>query len=78
MRQDELEGIRAKEIWRNSDLDLLGYGNRKTRRRWVETEGFPEPIILGPNSIGWIPEEVRDWTKRRARGAAPQPSRPRA
>ena len=82
MRQDELESllakIHAKEIWRNSDLDTLGYGDRKTRRRWIVTEGFPEPIVLGPNSIGWHAEEVREWTKARPRGLAPQPPRAKA
>jgi predicted DNA-binding transcriptional regulator AlpA len=67
---------RAKEIGRYSDLKLLGFAtDRATLRRHIATEGFPEPIVLGPNSVGWVMDEVRAWFAARPRGQAPQPLR---
>ena len=66
----------AKEIWRYADLLLLGYAtDRATLRRQIARDGFPEPIVIGPNSVGWVSNEVRSFFAARPRGAAPQPSR---
>jgi prophage regulatory protein len=29
---------------------------------------FPQPVQLGPNSVGWIEEEVDEWIASRPRG----------
>jgi prophage regulatory protein len=36
--------------------------------RKVKAGTFPQPIQLGPNSIGWIDEEVDAWIASRPRG----------
>ena len=81
MKNSDFEKSRAdaKVLWRFSDLKALGIvEDRATGRRWMDTEGFPQPIILGPNSLAWDAEEVRQWVKSRPRGAAPQPPRAKA
>lgn len=74
----EFEAIVLRELWRFADLRLLGIvADRKTLRRWMETQGFPQPIILTANSIAWRSAEVREWVDSRPRGLAPQPARQR-
>jgi prophage regulatory protein len=35
--------------------------------RKMQAGDFPQPILLGPNSVGWIEEEVDAWSKSRPR-----------
>jgi predicted DNA-binding transcriptional regulator AlpA len=66
----------AKVLWRFCDLKFLGYATgRATLRRQIVRDGFPKPIVLGPNSVAWDAEEVRAWLMCRPRGSAPQPRR---
>jgi predicted DNA-binding transcriptional regulator AlpA len=68
----------AKVLWRFFDLKFLGYAtDRATLRRQIVRDGFPKPIVLGPNTVAWDADEVRAWLAGRPRGAAPQPSRPK-
>lgn len=47
---------------RFSDLKSLGVvGNWVTLRRWIEREGFPPGIKLGPNTRAWEQSEVEAW-----------------
>jgi len=47
---------------RFSDLKKRGIvGNWPTLLRWIETEGFPPGIQLGPNSRAWPEAEVAEW-----------------
>jgi len=32
--------------------------NRMTLKRWIEQEGFPPGILLGPNSRAWCESKV--------------------
>jgi predicted DNA-binding transcriptional regulator AlpA len=76
MAPSNTEELRAKEIWSFRDLKALGIVNdRATLRRRIASEGFSQPVILGPNSVGWIADEVRSWLASRPRGPAPQPLR---
>ena len=69
----------AMVLWRFNVLKALGIvEDRATLRRWMATEGFPPPLILGPNSLAWDAEETRQWVKNRLCGAAPQPPRAKA
>jgi hypothetical protein len=39
--------------------------NWPTLRRWVEKEGFPPGLMLGPNTRGWREEEINEWLASR-------------
>jgi predicted DNA-binding transcriptional regulator AlpA len=68
----------ARELWRFSDLKLLGFvDDRATLRRRIANDGFPQPLVLSANAIAWVAEEVREWIAGRPRGPAPQPARTR-
>lgn len=34
--------------------------------RWVSEGIFPEPVRIGPNSVGWEASTVNDWVELRA------------
>jgi predicted DNA-binding transcriptional regulator AlpA len=36
-----------------------------TLRRWIEREGFPPGILLGPNTRAWPEEDVERWLASR-------------
>jgi prophage regulatory protein len=57
--------IRKPELCRNLGISPV------TLWRWTRREGFPAPIKLGPNSVGWIEAEINEWLAARAaeRGA---------
>jgi hypothetical protein len=68
--------IQAKSFWPFSDLKAQGIVNdRATLRRWMREQEFPQPVILGPNSLAWKADLVRDWVASRPCGPAPQPKR---
>jgi prophage regulatory protein len=39
--------------------------------RQIQTETFPKPVQLGPNSVAWIEEEIDEWIASRPRGLIP-------
>lgn len=55
--QTPLEGrfVRAKE------LSLRLGISTPTLYDWMRTEGFPQKVRLGPNSVAWRGEEIRAW-----------------
>jgi prophage regulatory protein len=55
------------EIYRFADLKQRRIvNNRMTLRRWIDSQGFPRHLRLGPNSIGWLKSEVEAWLSARA------------
>lgn len=40
--------------------------NRTTLHRWIDSNGFPPGIKIGPNSRAWPAEEVEAWIEARA------------
>lgn len=57
--------------------DLVARGvvtNRMTLRRWMalpfDEDPFPQPIVLGKNSIAWRAEDVSAWLDRRQKRGA--------
>jgi hypothetical protein len=52
--------------------------NHVTLKRWIEREGFPPGLLLGPNSRAWRASDVEAWLDSRPtcvaepRGAAKQ------
>ena len=52
-------------IYREKDvLALLGV-SKATLWRWRRDGGFPHPIQLGPNTVGWLREDVHEWLEAR-------------
>jgi hypothetical protein len=50
------------KFWRFSDLREIGVvRNRVTLRRWIEKEGFPAGLLLGPNTRVWPNDQVEAW-----------------
>ena len=44
--------------------DLVARGiinNRMTLSRWIEQEGFPPGLMLGPNTRAWRESDVEAW-----------------
>jgi predicted DNA-binding transcriptional regulator AlpA len=40
--------------------------NRMTLTRWMQSNGFPQPLRLGANSVAWSEAEVMTWLSQRA------------
>ncbi len=55
-------------IIRKKELALILGISEATVYRWIKSEGLPEPIKLGSNSVGWKLSEVQAWLDSRARG----------
>ena len=43
------------------------FQNRTTLRRWLAAGLFPQPILLGPNSLAWKQSDVEEWIAQRAK-----------
>lgn len=59
--------LRTKDLSRQLRISLA------TLHRWRRSKTFPEPIKLGPNSVGWPEEVVQDWLNKRAEAARDVP-----
>lgn len=60
--------LRLREV-----ISTLGFGSRTTIWRAVKRGDFPQPVIIGRNSIGWRADEIEAWVAalpRRGYGAA--------
>ena len=44
--------------------------SHSTLWRWVRSQRFPEPVQLGPNTVGWRVEDLRDWMAQPTSGTA--------
>lgn len=49
---------------KNTVLALLGI-SETTLRRWMDTDGFPRPVQLGPRAVGWIASDCAQWLASR-------------
>jgi len=57
------------KLLRFSDLKARGIvGNWVTLLRWIEREGFPPGIKLGPHSRAWREDEIEAWLSSRPAG----------
>jgi predicted DNA-binding transcriptional regulator AlpA len=68
----------TKRVKRFGQLKAEGIvDSRATLNRWMSdaVDPFPQPLVLSPNMIGWLSDEVDAWLARHPRGKAPQPSR---
>jgi len=49
-------------LLRFCDLKARGIvGNWVTLKRWIEREGFPPGVKLGPNTRAWPESEIDEW-----------------
>lgn len=64
-------------ILRLNDVRKLLNLHKSTIYRLIERKEFPAPIRLGPNSVGWLREEIEEWIASRPRGVV-QDSSPSA
>ena len=55
-----------KEILRAKQLCNKLHISRATLWRWVNSGNFPQPIQLGPNTVGWKSEQVQSWIDSRS------------
>ena len=56
----------ATVFLRFADLKERGIvGNWMTLRRWIEREGFPPGVKLGPNTRAWAEGEIERWLESR-------------
>ena len=54
------------KFMRFADLKARGIvGNWMTLRRWIEREGFPPRVKLGPNTRAWAEGEIEQWLESR-------------
>ena len=55
-----------RKLIRFFDLQKRGIvGNRMTLSRWIENEGFPPGVLLGPNTRAWEEDAVETWLASR-------------
>lgn len=53
-------------LLRFADLKERGVvSNWVTLRRWIDREGFPPGLLLGPNSRAWSDAEISSWLASR-------------
>jgi prophage regulatory protein len=50
-------------------LDRTGYKSAMTLWRKERAGEFPARVQVGPNSVGWVEEEVEAWLRSRPRAA---------
>ena len=53
-------------ILRNRDVCEMLKISPTTLWRWSGNGGFPSPIQLGPNTVGWIGAEIESWLAGKA------------
>lgn len=54
-------------ILRMAEVQKLVGLHKSTIYRLIDANEFPKPIKLGPNSVGWLREEIDKWIATRER-----------
>jgi predicted DNA-binding transcriptional regulator AlpA len=58
--------VSVSVLVRFRDLKARGIvSNHVTLKRWIEKEGFPPGILLGPNSRAWLESDIDAWLASR-------------
>jgi hypothetical protein len=58
-------------LLRFGDLKRYGVNNWPTLQRWIEKQGFPAGIYLGPNTRAWDQSECDAWLASRPKAVPP-------
>jgi prophage regulatory protein len=45
--------------------EKIGF-KHSTIYKWIDEEGFPKPVTLGPRAVGWLEHEVDAWLEVQA------------
>lgn len=61
-------------IYRVKDLTKMLNVSAMTLWRWERSGRFPKRIQLGPNSVGWLVDDVQAWLMNRPRGVGSKAS----
>jgi predicted DNA-binding transcriptional regulator AlpA len=57
----------SERLLRFADLKERGIVNNwPTLRRWIQYQGFPPGIVLGPNTRAWTESEIDAWLANRS------------
>jgi len=60
----DVSTARLKILRTNEVAEMLGV-SRVTLWRWTQRGLLPPKRIIGPNTVGWIEEEIQSWIKSR-------------
>lgn len=61
---DALSISRGERLLRRRDVQEKTSLSSTTIHRYMQTEGFPRPVRLGPNCSRWLESEVNEWINR--------------
>ncbi len=53
------------KVLRFNEVKKLINMSRSSLARWEKAGTFPERVVLGENSVGWLEEEIMEWIRRR-------------
>ena len=68
MKRQQTKSENKKTFLRYRDFIESGLvSNRTTLDRWIESNDFPKPYRLGPNTLAWRQDEVDAWVAERKR-----------
>jgi prophage regulatory protein len=59
--QTTFEPSTGRQVLRAADVARVTGLHRVTIYRRMARGLFPKPIRLGPNSVGWLRDEIDDW-----------------
>ena len=56
-------------ILRLADVEARCGVNRRTLYYWIERGMFPQPIHLGPRTVGWLDRDIEAWINERTQAS---------
>ena len=56
-------------ILRLADVESRCGVNRRTLYYWMELGMFPQPIHLGPRTVGWLDSDIEAWIHEKAQAS---------
>lgn len=59
----ELQVLRVRDVAKKMGI------SKATLYRWIDAGEFPKPLRLGPRSVGWWSDDVKEWLRTRPESA---------